>query len=141
MYFPFIVRTKVLEYFDIMYKRIIRNVIWCIMTPLFHLLLCTNCDEKTSYCNMKECCKTFISLSLIDFDQNKDDFKKYDGKSEDDIVRNQYKLLPYPPVSEEQLKKEEQFYLENRNRMYHNYNILDLESLNHHLYRGQNDFR
>ena len=186
MYFQSIVITNVPVYFDIMYKCLTNNVLWCIITTLFQLLLCTNYEKrtewittdpqstedykwsysqgfpirnhsnksllqnefishieasKTSNCNTRECCKKLISLSLIGFDQNKDDFETYDGMSKDDIVRDQYKLLPYPPVPEEELKKEEQFYLENKFRMYHNYNFLDLESLNHHLYRGQNDFR
>ena len=98
-------------------------------------------SSQRSNCTIKEFCKALTSLSLIHFDQNKNDYEKYDGMSEDDIVRGQYKLLPYPPVPEQELKQEEKFYSENSFKMYHNIHVLDLESLNHYLYRGQNDFR
>ena len=98
-------------------------------------------SQSSKKSTIKQFCRVIASLCLIDFDQNKNDYEKYDGMSEDDIVRSQYKLLPFPPVTEEKLKQEEKFYIENRFKMYHNSYVLDLESLNHFLYRGQNDFR
>ena len=104
--------------------------------------LTANVDtSQSSNWTTKEFCKAVTSLSLIDVNQYKNDYEKYDGMSEDDIVRSQYKLLPFPPVTKEELKKEEKFYTEYSFKIYHNTYVLDLESLNHYLYRGQNDFR
>ena len=97
--------------------------------------------SQRSNFTIKEICKAMTSVRVIHVDHKQNDYEKYDGMSEDDIVRGQYKSLPYPPVPEEELKQEEKFYTENSFRMYHKIHVLDLESVNHYLYRGQNDFR
>ena len=65
-----------------------------------------------------------------------------DTLSQDDIVRNQYSYLPYPAVSKRNLAGELQHYKNKRNATL--YNIIPaftLESLNHYLYQGRNDFK
>ena len=70
----------------------------------------------------------------------------YDTLSQNDIVRNQYLTLPYPAVSEEELRNEKIYY----DTIYKtgirklpyivNYGI-SFEALNHYLYKGRNTFR
>ena len=65
-----------------------------------------------------------------------------DTLSTSDAVTKQYLSLPYPSVSEEQLRAEKHHYLgPNRNDPHTTYTSLSLEYLNHFLYEGNNDFR
>ena len=65
-----------------------------------------------------------------------------DTLTQDDIVQNQYSLLPYPAVSQESLTTEQYYYTSNRGneplRVVFSY---ILENINHFLFKGNNDFR
>ena len=65
-----------------------------------------------------------------------------DTLSQDDIVRNQYSSLPYPAVSKRELAVESQYYKnKQKTTPYNMIFAFTLESLNHYLYKGQNQFR
>ena len=68
----------------------------------------------------------------------------YETLTKDDIVQNQYSLLPYPSVTEEDLADEKYYYeklfSKRRKPYYYNYGIT-LEALNHFLFEGRNNFR
>ena len=65
-----------------------------------------------------------------------------DTLSQDDIVRNQYLLLPYPAVTQHSLALEQNHYNSSkRNKPFNTYYSMALESINHFLYKGSNDFR
>ena len=88
--------------------------------------------------NSKLC--TF-AFTLINKKQS-DETRSSDTLTQDDIVRNQYSYLPYPAVSKRNLAGELQHYKNKRNATL--YNIIPaftLESLNHYLYQGRNDFK
>ena len=65
-----------------------------------------------------------------------------DTLTQDDIVRNQYSSLPYPAVSKRELAAELQHYKNTQNTTpYNTIFAFTLESLNHYLYKGENNFR
>ena len=64
-----------------------------------------------------------------------------DRSSNDDHVQLQYLKLPYPKISYNTIRKEYKYYLnQNSNYYLSSYNSLELDYLNHYLYRGQNNF-
>ena len=64
-----------------------------------------------------------------------------DRTSNDDHVQLQYLQLPYPKISYNTIRKEYKYYLnQNSNYYLSSYNALELDYLNHYLYRGQNNF-
>ena len=70
----------------------------------------------------------------------------YDFLTQDDIVRKQYSLLPFPPVSKHDLAIESMYY--SRRKIGNNLvkpftavTAFTLESLNHFLFAGRNNFR
>ena len=66
-----------------------------------------------------------------------------DTISQDDIVRNQYSLLPYPAVRKDRFFHEQKYYTHEQsqnNRPYSISHALVLEHLNHFLFKGRNDF-
>ena len=66
----------------------------------------------------------------------------YDTLTQDDKVRNQYLSLPYPSVSKRELTAEWQYYKNRQNTTpYNEFYAFTLESLNHYLYKGENNFR
>ena len=73
--------------------------------------------------------------------KHRSEFASYDVLSDDDVVRNQYKFLPYPSVSEKELLLEEAYYQWNMSQPYVIHNSWNLESLNHYLFNGKNDFK
>ena len=82
-----------------------------------------------------------FAFTLINQNQS-DETMGSDTLTQDDIVRNQYSYLPYPAVSKRNLAGELQHYKNKRNATL--YNIIPaftLESLNHYLYQGRNDFK
>ena len=58
-----------------------------------------------------------------------------------DAVVKQYLSLPFPPVPMEDLTREKQHYIDGIKKLpYEAYPTIDLEYLNHFLYKGGNDF-
>ena len=58
------------------------------------------------------------------------------------MVTRQYEALPYPPVSNDDIKKEEEFYRnDQQSKLMYSYPTITLENLNHFLFRGNEDFR
>ena len=67
--------------------------------------------------------------------------KNGDTATDADAAQNQYISLPYPAVTTENLFKEKQNYISGKkNTTYSAIPSLDLEYINHFLYRGGNDF-
>ena len=58
-----------------------------------------------------------------------------------DIVQRQYLMLPYPPFTERDLRNEEEYYQlpNNDSPLLFSY-LIQLEYINHYLFRGQNNF-
>ena len=68
-------------------------------------------------------------------------FKEFEPFSnESDPVTRQYDLLPYPPMEENKLNKEEQFYKTN-NHINSFHRSHSLENINQYLHRGKDSFR
>ena len=70
----------------------------------------------------------------------------YDFLTQDDIVRKQYSLLPFPPVSKHDLAIENMYYSQRKigNNLVKPFSVVTaftLESLNHFLFAGRNNFR
>ena len=63
-----------------------------------------------------------------------------DTETQNDRVKKQYENLPYPPVSENYLKKEEEHY-RTRKEPIQEVSSIRLEKLNHYLYQGGETFR
>ena len=58
-----------------------------------------------------------------------------------DLVRNQYRSLPYPAGDQNQLSKEKDYYYSHlRNYPMYIWTHIALEAINHFLYNGANDF-
>ena len=58
-----------------------------------------------------------------------------------DIVQRQYLMLPYPPFTERDLRNEEEYYqLPNNESPFLFSYLIQLEYINHYLFRGKNDF-
>ena len=66
-----------------------------------------------------------------------------DTTSQDDVVKNQYSSLPYPPVSEHQMELEKIHYMSNYSKQYpfDMYAPITLENMNHFLFNGNSSFR
>ena len=65
-----------------------------------------------------------------------------DSLTNDDIVRSQYSLLPYPAVSANELHTEWNYYkFKQGSEPYNMFFPFTFESLNHYLYQGKNNFR
>ena len=99
--------------------------------------------EFSSYSNItgRQLCYCLQCVKWIGFEKDRYESEKYDAILEDDIVRRQYKLLPCPPVPEKYLIREEQHYSANNKKIFSHFYPLHLESLNHYLYNGRNNFR
>ena len=89
----------------------------------------------------KNYCIHLAKSSDTSANKHRTEFASYDVLSDDDVVRNQYKFLPYPSVSEKELLLEEAYYQWNMSQPYVKYNSWNLESLNHYLFNGKNDFK
>ena len=64
-----------------------------------------------------------------------------DTVGQDDAIRTQYSLLPYPPVLEEDFLRQQSHYNSDlRNIPYIFYFQIALENINHFLYNGGNAF-
>ena len=76
-------------------------------------------------------------------DEHKLDSSGYlDTLTNDDKVKKQYSLLPYPPISRKSLSDERNHYGSiKRNMPFNVYFSSTLESINHFLYQGRNNFR
>ena len=86
-------------------------------------------------------CMHLAKSSDSDAKEYRSEFPSYDVISDDDVVRNQYKALPYPSVSEEELLREEAYYKRKTSDPYVMYYSWNLENLNHYLFEGKNDFK
>ena len=76
---------------------------------------------------------------IIDNGENIHEFEKYDILSDDDIVRDQYNAMPYPPVTDEELLRDQNHYAEHESIFELSYSSA-LEALNHYLYQGNRNF-
>ena len=65
-----------------------------------------------------------------------------DTLTQDDIVRHQYELLPYPPVTKESIEAIRKHYYNEDKRKDPLSRVpgSDLETINHYLFKGRNDF-
>ena len=71
-----------------------------------------------------------------------DSFQNGDTLTQNDIVRHQYELLPYPPVTKESIEQIRKHY-HNENKRKDPLSRVpgsDLETINHYLFKGRNDF-
>ena len=61
----------------------------------------------------------------------------------EDYVQKQYKMLPYPPVTNAQLLYEEKFYKTTATHKLAQITLIDndLETINHFLFQGKENFR
>ena len=66
-----------------------------------------------------------------------------DTLTQDDIVREQYALLPYPPVTESYIQNMKLHYNGDVRNIpsYINIPVIVLEHINHFLYKGRNNFK
>ena len=71
--------------------------------------------------------------------ENIHEFEKYDMLSADDIVRDQYNAMPYPPVTEQELLQAKNHYAERQSILKLSYSSA-LEAINHYLYQGNTNF-
>ena len=60
---------------------------------------------------------------------------------ENDPVTRQYETLPYPPVSDKDLKEEELYYRKYKDSIRLSHSSNSLENINHYLHRGNENFR
>ena len=87
-------------------------------------------------------CHIMNAASYHGLDGRSGKLENYDTIDKDDAVRQHYSLLPYPEVSASTLNREKQHYNgENRNVPLGITSQITLESLNHYLFKGGNDFR
>ena len=78
-------------------------------------------------------------IKINNKEENIHEFEKYDILSADDIVRDQYNAMPYPPVTEKELLQDKNHYAENDSIFELSYSSA-LEALNHYLYQGNTNF-
>ena len=79
---------------------------------------------------------------MMPVNKQKENSALYDTIGYEDIVRMQYQMLPYPRVEPWQLYAEQNYYNQRKGtRPFTSYPFLSLESINHFLFRGANDFR
>ena len=68
--------------------------------------------------------------------------RNYDTLSQDDVVKQQYAMLPYPEVKPGEFENIRRHYnSENKNIPMLIAPAVTLENINHFLFRGRNDFR
>ena len=68
-------------------------------------------------------------------------FEDLDTLSQDDIVREQYEVLPYPAVTTEEIEGLRRHYNgNNRHVPYFSNPYNELDVVNHFLFKGRNDF-
>jgi hypothetical protein len=84
--------------------------------------------------------------NTVTYDEHFESPENYDTLSQSDIVRHQYALLPYPPVSPQDLEIEEKYYdngglYAGRKSPFRVTHSLTFEALNNFLYKGINTFR
>ena len=99
-------------------------------------------DASNRSLNVGQFSTTILSYSNSMFDRNAS--KYLDTLTYDDIVRNQYALLPYPAVSPDLIANERHYYIHNRDRWKKPFYFVfadALESMNHFLFKGSNNFR
>ena len=85
-----------------------------------------------------------IELTKLQDAQNSSLKHLYNGDTltQDDVVRKQYRSLPYPEISEDEIVKTYNHYKgELRHIPYMRIVAQELESLNHFLYKGKSNFK
>ena len=58
-----------------------------------------------------------------------------------DPVQKQYETLPYPFISEKDIKEEQYYYKTNENTIMGYFNSESPDNINHYLHRGNQNFR
>ena len=98
----------------------------------------TNMKKPEGDINTYKC----VQIQNEAFEANKGmPFDKTDTLSQDDIVRKQYELLPYPSVTNEEIEELQKHYNgHDRHLPYITYPINELDVVNHFLYKGRNNF-
>ena len=86
----------------------------------------------------RDSCSRKLS-KIINHGEHTHEFEKYDILSADDIVRDQYNAMPYPPVTDEELLRDQNHYAEHESIFELSYSSA-LEALNHYLYQGNRNF-
>ena len=100
------------------------------------------CEVNRNQLNRFCCTKHEQSLFKVGFADNFERSKYGDTISPNDIVINQYLSLPYPAVPKHVWSAERAHYTVKKSQV--PFLVLfgfALESLNHFLYKGENDFR
>lgn len=134
-----------------MCKYMANKYVCFIFACLFSFVLCLNYDVKNHSLHFgisfiskdvkNQFCQSSKRIQGVTSEQSSNALSKYDVVSEDDIVRSQYKLLPYPLYTNVSFQYEEHFYNRTSFKSAEDYYQLNLESLNHYLYNGRNDFK
>ena len=131
-------------------------VYWCIIyiscqfisestqdTP--HILKHHNKSLKSSYerTDITNSFRSNVSLENGAFPTNNLQFTiYYDTKNQDDMVKQQYSSLPYPPVSKYDMEHEKDHYDDiDGSAPYKVYYALTPRMVNHFLFKGKNAFR
>ena len=101
--------------------------------------LCNSGEDIYRFKN--DMCVNVEKQNVSSYEYNWDPTNNGDSISEDDIVRNQYSLLPFPPVREDHFHKEKGHYSgSERNKPFVINPPIVLENLNHFLFKGGNNF-
>ena len=76
-------------------------------------------------------------------EQHSNLYQNGDTITQNDIVRSQYELLPYPTVTKERIEALRKHYgdEDKRDNPFARVPGSDLETINHYLFKGTNDFR
>ena len=102
--------------------------------------LWTNSKQNDYFCNSN------IGIPTNDAKTRRKHSNLYqngDTITQDDIVRSQYELLPYPIVTKERIEALRKHYddEDKRDNPFARVPGSDLETINHYLFKGENNFR
>ena len=100
----------------------------------------TNSKQKDHFCN----CNIGIPTNNANTrEQHSNLYRNGDTITQNDIVRSQYELLPYPTVTKERIEALRKHYgdEDKRDNPFSRVPGSDLETINHYLFKGANDFR
>ena len=64
-----------------------------------------------------------------------------DTLAENDLVTKQYEKLPYPPVTKNELLREEEWYKKDKETLIITAKISTLPKSNHYLHKGNENFQ
>ena len=80
-------------------------------------------------------------LYIFSFRSLNSETKNGDTITENDLVTRQYENLPYPEVSEKEISQEEQYYKNDDDTLMALFPGNTLETINHYLHQGSENFR